>query len=234
MQKKIRNAQTQKVPFMLIAGDDDVEAGAVSFRYRDGTQKQRRAGRRGDRRDRLGGPRPRRGDQRRDSGLAGTPDGVRAALDAAPDATRGETPVPVLRRPGRSTTRQPDRGTAARSATSCSTCTRTTRAPARLPVPARRRLHRPDADETAELAAFTQRAMTVLREVSGPHGLQPRHEPGRRGRRRDRRAPAPARRTALGRDSNFMPIVAQPLPHQRATAAAACWCSTSSATSGPR
>ncbi|MGH1562857.1 threonine--tRNA ligase [Mumia sp. DW29H23] len=38
MQKKIRNAQTQKVPFMLIAGDDDVEAGAVSFRYRDGRQ----------------------------------------------------------------------------------------------------------------------------------------------------------------------------------------------------
>ncbi len=38
MQKKIRNAQTQKVPFMIIAGDDDVEAGAVSFRYRSGEQ----------------------------------------------------------------------------------------------------------------------------------------------------------------------------------------------------
>src|SRR5690606_10673535 len=38
MQKKIRNAQLQKIPFMLIAGDDDVEAGAVSFRYRDGRQ----------------------------------------------------------------------------------------------------------------------------------------------------------------------------------------------------
>ena len=38
MQKKIRNAQLQKVPFMLIAGGDDVEAGAVSFRYRDGRQ----------------------------------------------------------------------------------------------------------------------------------------------------------------------------------------------------
>ncbi|MDR7086706.1 threonyl-tRNA synthetase [Aeromicrobium panaciterrae] len=38
MQKKIRNAQTQKVPFMLIAGDDDIEAGAVSFRYRSGNQ----------------------------------------------------------------------------------------------------------------------------------------------------------------------------------------------------
>ncbi len=39
MQKKIRNAQTQKVPFMLIAGARDAESGAVSFRYRDGTQR---------------------------------------------------------------------------------------------------------------------------------------------------------------------------------------------------
>lgn len=39
MQKKIRNAQKAKVPFMVIAGDEDIAAGAVSFRYRDGTQK---------------------------------------------------------------------------------------------------------------------------------------------------------------------------------------------------
>ncbi|HEV3381188.1 MAG TPA: threonine--tRNA ligase [Trebonia sp.] len=39
MQKKIRTAQKQKVPFMLIAGDSDVEAEAVSFRYRDGSQR---------------------------------------------------------------------------------------------------------------------------------------------------------------------------------------------------
>ncbi|MDH2427367.1 threonine--tRNA ligase [Sphaerisporangium sp. TRM90804] len=39
MQKKIRNAQKSKVPFMLLAGDDDVAKGAVSFRYRDGEQK---------------------------------------------------------------------------------------------------------------------------------------------------------------------------------------------------
>ena len=38
MQKKIRNAQRSKVPYMLIAGDEDIAAGAVSFRYRDGTQ----------------------------------------------------------------------------------------------------------------------------------------------------------------------------------------------------
>jgi threonyl-tRNA synthetase len=39
MQKKIRSAQRQKIPFMLLAGDDDVNAGAVSFRYRDGRQE---------------------------------------------------------------------------------------------------------------------------------------------------------------------------------------------------
>jgi len=39
MQKKIRNAQRQKVPFMLLAGDEDVAANAVSFRYRSGAQK---------------------------------------------------------------------------------------------------------------------------------------------------------------------------------------------------
>ncbi len=36
--KKIRNAATQKVPFVLIAGGEDAAAGAVSFRYRDGRQ----------------------------------------------------------------------------------------------------------------------------------------------------------------------------------------------------
>jgi threonyl-tRNA synthetase len=39
MQKKIRTAQQQKIPFMVIAGDDDVSAGTVSFRYRDGSQR---------------------------------------------------------------------------------------------------------------------------------------------------------------------------------------------------
>ncbi|MFH8408522.1 threonine--tRNA ligase [Streptomyces sp. NPDC018019] len=39
MQKKIRNAQRSKVPYMIIAGDEDVANGAVSFRYRDGSQK---------------------------------------------------------------------------------------------------------------------------------------------------------------------------------------------------
>ncbi|MET9213810.1 MULTISPECIES: threonine--tRNA ligase [unclassified Nocardia] len=38
MQKKIFNQTAQKVPFMLLAGARDVEAGAVSFRFRDGSQ----------------------------------------------------------------------------------------------------------------------------------------------------------------------------------------------------
>ena len=39
MQKKIRTAQQQKIPFMLIAGATDAAADAVSFRYRDGSQR---------------------------------------------------------------------------------------------------------------------------------------------------------------------------------------------------
>jgi threonyl-tRNA synthetase len=38
MAKKIVNQTNQKVPFMLLAGDRDVEAGAVSFRFGDRTQ----------------------------------------------------------------------------------------------------------------------------------------------------------------------------------------------------
>jgi threonyl-tRNA synthetase len=39
MQKKIRTAQQLKVPFMAIAGDQDIADGTVSFRYRDGSQR---------------------------------------------------------------------------------------------------------------------------------------------------------------------------------------------------
>jgi threonyl-tRNA synthetase len=39
MQKKIRNATAEKVPFMLIAGADDQSTNAVSFRFRDGSQR---------------------------------------------------------------------------------------------------------------------------------------------------------------------------------------------------
>jgi threonyl-tRNA synthetase len=39
MQKKIRNHTMNKVPFMLIAGGEDQAAGAVSFRFRDGSQE---------------------------------------------------------------------------------------------------------------------------------------------------------------------------------------------------
>jgi threonyl-tRNA synthetase len=39
MQKKIRNHTMNKVPFMLLAGEEDQKAGAVSFRFRDGSQE---------------------------------------------------------------------------------------------------------------------------------------------------------------------------------------------------
>ncbi|MDZ8276006.1 threonine--tRNA ligase [Microbacterium aquimaris] len=39
MQKKIRTHTAQKIPFQLIAGEQDRDAGAVSFRFRDGSQE---------------------------------------------------------------------------------------------------------------------------------------------------------------------------------------------------
>ncbi len=50
MQKKIRTAQKQKMPYMLIAGDEDMRRGRpCRFRYRDGTPGERHPGRRRDR-----------------------------------------------------------------------------------------------------------------------------------------------------------------------------------------
>jgi threonyl-tRNA synthetase len=39
MQKKIRNAAAQKIPLQMIVGEEDRSNGAVSFRFRDGTQR---------------------------------------------------------------------------------------------------------------------------------------------------------------------------------------------------
>lgn len=39
MQKKVRNAQVEKIPYMLIAGEEDQKNSAVSFRFRDGSQR---------------------------------------------------------------------------------------------------------------------------------------------------------------------------------------------------
>jgi ATP adenylyltransferase len=83
------------------------------------------------------------------------------------------------------------------------------------------------ADETAELAAFTQTAMRVLREVSGPHGFNiglnqgPTAGAGIAAHLHQHVVPR------WGGDTNFMPIVAQTrvlpelLSDTRATIAAA-------------
>ena len=55
------------------------------------------------------------------------------------------------------------------------------------------------AEEVAELGAFTQTAMRVVRAVSGAHGFNIGMNQGLGRRRRHRRPPAPARRAALGR-----------------------------------
>ena len=125
MQKKIRNAQLQKVPFMLIAGRrPDVEAGAVSFRYRDGEQdngvpvdeaiaRVRRGGAPTACRSEAGEPRDRTTDA--PPGRAWGARRARAAVDPAPDGlhlgartsrpTATADDLPVLPDPGRWATR---------------------------------------------------------------------------------------------------------------------------------
>jgi threonyl-tRNA synthetase len=39
MNAKIRDAQNQKVPYMLVIGDNEMKAGQVSLRIRDGSQQ---------------------------------------------------------------------------------------------------------------------------------------------------------------------------------------------------
>src|ERR1019366_7161879 len=204
MQKKIRTAQRQKVPFMLIAGDDDVAAGAVSFRFRDGSQKNGvpiadaiaeivAAAR---------PPRPRPGVRR-------SPRCVRPAVDAAPDGLhqgggqalrsgRGRgLPVLPCAHPGRrgSADRRP--GFAGLRGTQPLPLQR--RPHADLPVPAPGRLHRADPGRNRRVLrvhrACHPRPAAGLRRA----GLQHRHQPRLGGRRGHRRAPAPARGPQMGR-----------------------------------
>ena len=179
MQKKIRTAQRQKVPYMLLAGDDDVAAGRGVVPVPQRRAEERRARRRRDRRDHRSGGQP-------GPGLTPVPDHVPGpdeidpgqeeipparrdgALDVpdeiAPDGLqrlwmphrlayiKGEgkpadgspAAVPVLRDPEavrrRRAHRRPRRG-GLRGAQPVPV---QQRAPHGRPVPARRRLHRPD------------------------------------------------------------------------------------------
>ncbi len=72
-------------------------------------------------------------------------------------------------------------------------------------------------EETVEVARLTQRAMRVIKTVSGAHGFNVGMNQGVGGRRRHRRPPAPARRAALGRRRQ---LHADHRAHQDAAAAA--------------
>ena len=144
MQKKIRTAQKQKVPFMLLAGDEDVAKGAVSFRYRSGEQNNGVPVGGRDRGDRARRRRPGAGVTRGASDAGpeivpqegvGTPDRLqrlwaphRLAYINGEDGTgqHRRRRLPVLPDPDAG---RPDRAGASRAArrsTRCSTCTRTT------------------------------------------------------------------------------------------------------------
>ena len=150
MQKKIRNAQLEKVPFMMLVGDRDLEAGAVSFRYRNGEQENgvpvdeaiarvagrgRRAASRSEARvsDRVD---DRRQATHQQDGV-GEPGRARAAVDPAPDGLhlRGEQAVrrhrrdvPVLPDPGDGRRGGADRAPRRAVLRRCSTSTPTPRA----------------------------------------------------------------------------------------------------------
>ena len=109
MQKKIRNAQKQKVPFMLIAGDEDVAAGAVSLPLprRDAAQRRARSPRpspRSSRRSPSRRPGLSRADRcSRGAATPGSGSGRRtgwptSAGESQPADTEARSAVPVLPR----------------------------------------------------------------------------------------------------------------------------------------
>jgi hypothetical protein len=110
MQKKIRNAQLQKVPFMVIAGDQDMEAGAVSFRYRDGTEQRRAVAATRSRRPSIRASAASRSDtsfdpdRRRDDRRVAAADRIRARTDGGTGRRRAR-----VTEPGRPTTRRRQR-----------------------------------------------------------------------------------------------------------------------------
>ncbi len=246
MQKKIRNHTTQKVPFMLLAGGKDVEAGAVSFRFRDGSQ------------------------------INGVPVDVAVATVVADwvaaagervavgrDGQRSNTRIAVMTgaefveqdgvgvpdalqrlwTPHRMAYIKGEDKPAGDDTDGCPFCRLADLDDADALIVARGELvygvlnlypynpghlmvvpYRHVADyteltsgETVELAEFTQRAMAVARVGVGAARVQHRHEPGRDRGRRDRRAPAPARGAAVGRR---LELHAGGRPHEGAAAAA--------------
>ena len=206
MQKKIRNAQLQKVPFMVIAGDDDVEAGAVSLPLPRRRPGQRRAGRRGDRA---------RGRGRRAAGAgvtaipaASTGIGLRGASTGSGPRTgwrtshRGDPVDDAEGCPFCAMRDLPDRR--AWSSRGASTVFAVLNLhpynPGHLMVlPYRHVAELEDltAEEAAELMAMTQHGDPGAQAGQRPARLQHRAEPRRRRRRLAGRPPAPARRTPL-------------------------------------
>ena len=205
MQKKIRTAQQQKVPFMLIAGDRRREQpGAVSFRYRDGRATQRRRRRGGGRgrrpsRRRTRRRRPPTRDRTRARPVRITP-GVAGRLRGDCGRRTG-WPTSVARASRRRRWRRRNARSAgprrcpdedglivARGAArlrGAQPVSRTTRAiPDVGAVSARRRLHRPDRRRgRARSPSITQHAQCgCCAPCSGAARLQHRAEPGHQWR----------------------------------------------------
>ena len=223
-----QRAEAEGARSCCIAGDEDVGGGRGVVPLPRRLAAERRAGRRGG-----------RGDRRRRRSVGSRSDARRRL--ASPAATRWDRaldPAPDGLHQGRE---QAD-GTTTRATTARSAVPRrsTTRRPGRRPRRAGLRgaeplpvqLRAPDGRARTGTSPTTPTSTTAeTAGAGGVHparddgaadgsrraGLQHRHEPGSRGRRRHRRAPAPARGAALGRRHQ---LHAGRRPHQGAAAAA--------------
>ncbi len=201
MPKKIRNASKAKMPFVLIAGEEDAGKGAVSFRYRDGSQRNGVPVEEAVEeilaavRDRVAGlsvpgaaeERGRRIDP--PASYVGRPGRVRAALDAAPDGLPGRQnkperprrpgPVPVLRGRPHAATRTGSSSGAVSS--TYAVLNLYPYNPGHVMICPYRHVALYDEitdAEREEMAALTQQAMRALRRVAAAARVQHRDEPG--------------------------------------------------------
>ena len=224
MQKKIRTHTKHKVPFQLIAGEEDSANGSVSFRFRDGTQENgvpiADADRAHPRSDRDASARSDRARLRRHRAsrrrvvertsrqfpTRSSACGLRTASPTCIEGkAAGDDECPFCLAPAMS---DEEALIVARGKHAYVLLNLFPYNSGHLLVCPYRHVATYDeatAEEVAEIASLTQTAMRVLTETVEAARIQHRHESGSHRRRGHRRAPAPAHRAALGARLELLP-----------------------------